>query len=100
MIRRRLPLNPNDQEFIMTGPKSWEEALAEARAEGRAEGLADARAEVLAKYLFLILCIQRVEVPEVARERILAERDSDRLQRWIDKAVHASTVGDVFDDPR
>lgn len=89
-------LNPNEQEFIMTGPKSWEEALAEARAEG----LADARAEVVAKYLFLILCIQRVEVPEVARERILAERDIDRLQRWIEKAVHASTIGEVLDDPR
>jgi hypothetical protein len=54
----------------------------------------------VAKYLFLILSIQRVEVPEVARELILAERDIDRLQRWINKAVHASTIGDVLDDPR
>jgi len=54
----------------------------------------------VAKYLFLILSIQRVEVPQAARERILAERDIDRLQRWIAKAVHASTIEDVLDDPR
>jgi hypothetical protein len=47
-----------------------------------------------------VLRVRGIEVPAGARERILAEKDLDRLQRWFEKAIVASTIGDVFDDPR
>jgi hypothetical protein len=95
---------PNEQEFITAMLKSWEEGKAEARAEGRAEGLAEARAETQVEerttILLTVLRVRGIEVPAGARERILAEKDLDRLQRWFEKAIVASTIGDVFDDPR
>src|SRR4051812_2173806 len=87
---------PNEQQFIMTRPKSWEEA----RAEGRAEGRAEARAEGWAKDISTVLRVRGIEVPEAARKRILAQRDIDQLKRWHENAVLASTIEDVLDDPR
>ena len=70
--------------------KSWEEG----KAEGRAEGRAEARAETI----LTVLRVRGIEVPATARERILAERDLDKLTRWLEKAVLASMVEDVIDD--
>jgi hypothetical protein len=100
--------DPNEQEFIMAMLKSWEEGKAEARAEGRvegraegrAEGKAEARAEGRAESLLTVLRVRGIEVPETARKRILAQKDIDQLARWLEKAIVASTIGDVFDDPR
>jgi hypothetical protein len=51
-------------------------------------------------YIFTVLRVRGIEVPEAARERILAQTDDDQLQRWLEKATVASTIGDVLDDPR
>lgn len=91
--------DPNEQEFIMAMLKSWEEGKAEARAEGRAEGRAEA-AEAQAKAILTVLRVRGIEVPEAARERVLAEKDLDQLTRWLDKATVASTIGQVIDEPR
>ena len=32
------------------------------------------------------------------RERILAQRDAERLERWLAKAVVAASIGDVLDE--
>ena len=34
-----------------------------------------------------------------ARERILAQKDPDQQERWLEKAVVASSINDVLDDP-
>lgn len=34
-----------------------------------------------------------------ARERILAENDRERLERWSEKAVVAASIAEVIDDP-
>jgi hypothetical protein len=39
-------------------------------------------------------------VPEDARERMLAERDPARLERWLEKAAVAASVAEILDDPR
>jgi hypothetical protein len=81
------PLDRDEQEFIMAMIKSWEETRAEARTETRAEAVLTA------------LRVRGIAVPDAARERIVAQRDLDLLQRWLEKAIVASSIADVIDEP-
>jgi hypothetical protein len=38
-------------------------------------------------------------VPDAARERILAEKDQERLERWHERAILAASLAEVLDDP-
>ena len=71
----------------MVMPKTWEEGRAEARAEAHAN-------DVLA-----VLRIRGIAVPEAARERILGQKDLEQLKRWLEKAIVATSIGEVIDDP-
>jgi hypothetical protein len=68
--------------------KSWEEGRAEARTETRADSV------------LTVLRVRGIAVPDVARERILAQKDLEQLKRWLEKAAVASSIGEVIDDPR
>ena len=46
-----------------------------------------------------MLRVRGIAVPDVARERILAQGDPERLERWLEKAVTAASLGEVLDDP-
>jgi hypothetical protein len=81
---------PEEQEFIVTMYKTWEEG----RAEARAEGLAEARAaDVLT-----VLRVRGITVSEAARKRILAQKDLQRLERWHKKAILATSIREVIGD--
>ncbi|HEY2294247.1 MAG TPA: hypothetical protein VGM86_26405 [Thermoanaerobaculia bacterium] len=60
-------------------------------AEGRTEGTASA--------VLTVLRTRGLAVPEAARERILSQKDPERLERWLKKAVVAPSVAAVLDDP-
>ena len=64
-------------------------------AQGRAEG----RAKEAARNLLAVLRVRGVAVPDAVRERILAQTDTERLERWLEKAVVASSVGEILDEP-
>jgi PD-(D/E)XK nuclease family transposase len=70
-------------------------ALSLARKEGRDEG----RAEGEARALLTVLRGRGIAVPDAARERILAEKDPARLERWLERAGTSATVAEIFDDP-
>ncbi len=65
--------------------------VAQGRVEGRVEG--EARA------LLTVLRGRGIAVPDAVRDRIPAEKDPARLERWLEKAGTASTVTEVLDDP-
>ena len=71
--------------------RSWEDARAEGRTEGRAEARAD---DVLT-----VLRVRGIAVPEAARERIVGQKDLEQLKRWHEKAIVATSIGEVIDDP-
>jgi hypothetical protein len=92
-----------EEEFIVAMQSTWEEARALGRDEGlalgRDEGLAVGRAQGEANALLTVLRGRCIPVPDSDRERILAERDPTRIERWIEKAILATSLADVLDEP-
>ena len=93
-LRRQPSRNPEEQEFIVTMRRSWEDARTEGRTEGRAEG----RTETQANALLTVLRVRGISVPVAARKRILAEKDLQRLERWHEKAIVAASIEEVIGD--
>jgi hypothetical protein len=75
------------------------QGLSEGLTRGRAEGREEGRAEEAARALLTVLRLRGLEVTAAARERILAQNDPERLERWLEKAVVASSVAAILDEP-
>jgi hypothetical protein len=52
-----------------------------------------------ARSLLTVLRVRGINVPDSARERILAEKDPTRLEHWLERAAVASSLAEVFTDP-
>ena len=63
--------------------------------QGRSEG----RVEEAARALLTVLQARSIALPEAAREKILAQKDPERLERWLEKAAVAPSIAEVLDDP-
>jgi hypothetical protein len=94
-LLRKASRTPEEEEFIVSVLSTWKEA----RAEGRREGHAEGRAEEAARALLTVLRARGIAVSDAARERILAQKDPERLERWVEKAVVAASVDEVLDEP-
>jgi post-segregation antitoxin (ccd killing protein) len=81
---------PEDQELLMTMYTTFAELKDAARTEGRAEAAA--------RDLLTVLRVRSIAVPEAVRERIQAEKDLQRLERWLEKAALAATIAEVIDE--
>ena len=75
--------DPNVQDLI----REWED-------KGRVEGRADEARSLLLK----ILAARSLLVTPDVRARIDGESDLARLESWIEAAVTAASIGDVFRD--
>jgi hypothetical protein len=73
--------------------------VAQGRSEGRSEGRTEGRAEGTAHALLTVLRVRGIAVPDAVRERILAQKDPERLERWLEKAAVAASVAAVIDEP-
>ena len=80
-----------EEEPIVKVYSSFEELKEDAHAKGLAKG------EALA--LLTLLRGRGIPVPDAARERILAERNTARLEQWITRASVATSLADVIDAP-
>lgn len=63
-------------------------------AKGRAEG----RTQEAARSLFIVLRARGIAVPDAIREHILAQKDLERLECWLEKAAVATLVTEVIDE--
>lgn len=52
-----------------------------------------------ARALLAALRVRGILVPDAERERILAEKDPERLERWVERAIVAASIAEVLDDP-
>jgi hypothetical protein len=73
--------------------------ITEGLTQGRNEGLLEGRTEEAARAVLMVLQARGVAVSDADRERILAQKDPERLERWLEKAAVASSVGEVLDEP-
>lgn len=82
-------------ETMMKGYEYQSDFAKKYVAQGRAEG----RADEAARALLTVLRIRGIEVPEAARHRILNEKDPEHLERWHERAIVATSLAKVLDDP-
>jgi hypothetical protein len=95
VIAKKQGRTPAEEEFIVSMQGTWKDARKLGRDEGRDEGRTEARAgDVLT-----VLRVRGITVPDVARARILAQKDPSLLERWLEKAVVATSIADVIDEP-
>jgi hypothetical protein len=87
---------PDEQEFLETMLKTWEETRTEALAEGHAKGRAEGHVETRAEDILTVLGARGVAVPAAARKRLLAEKDPRQLAHWLKKASVASSLEEVI----
>ena len=67
--------------------------------QGRADGRDEGRAEGEARGLLAVLRGRGIAVSEAARNRILAEKDLARLERWLERAAATGSVAELIDEP-
>jgi hypothetical protein len=91
-------LHPRIEKMVK---ESWKRMAAperaEARAEGLAEGRAEGRAEGQAESVLRILERRGLSLSSEERDRILSCRDIAALDVWLDRAVTATTVAELFE---
>jgi hypothetical protein len=75
------------------------EGLTKGRTEGRSEGRTEGRTEEAARAVLTVLRVRGLAVSDAVRERILAQKDPERLERWLEKAAVAASAAAVLDEP-
>lgn len=73
-----------------------EETYLKGEAEGEARGKVEGKAEGKAESVLRVLAARGIEVPEDTAERVLRCTDSDTLDRWLDRAITAAHVDELF----
>jgi hypothetical protein len=91
MLGQKSRRTKEEEAFIV----STQGIVEQLRQEGRDEG----RVEEAARNLLTVLRARGIAVPDAARERILAEKEPARLERWIEKAVIAASLAELLDEP-
>jgi len=74
---------------------------AEARIEQAEAEVANARTDAMdarARGVLAVLQARGFDVSDAARARIVAERDVQRLDRWLEKAIVATTMAGFLDE--
>jgi len=98
-LTARDELQTNEEDNVSAEIRAWYEDYKRQQEEERNRARDEGRAEEAARNLLTVLRVRGVAVPDVARERILAEKDPARLERWLEKAAVATSVADVLDEP-
>ena len=68
----------------------------EAIQEGVKQGVKQGVERGIVRSLLTVLRVRGIAVSEAARKRILAEKDLQRLERWHERAIVATSLGEVL----
>jgi hypothetical protein len=55
--------------------------------------------EEAVRAVLTVLRVRGIPVPDAVREKILSEKDPERLERWHERAILAVSVTEVLDEP-
>ena len=61
--------------------------------------VAQGRGEALAQDVLTVFRVRGIVVTDADRERILAEKDPARLERWLERAILAASAAEVIEVP-
>ena len=86
---------PQEEDFVVKMFGTWDDARELGLKQGRKEG----RAEKGASDVLTVLRARGIRVPMTARKRILAEKELERLERWLKRAAVATSLDAVLDEP-
>ena len=84
-------------ESLIQDP-SIQELIAEWEDKGRDKGRVEGRVEGLRVALYRVLSARSLQVTPDIQARIDREPDAAGLESWLDAAVTAGSIGDVFRD--
>jgi hypothetical protein len=86
-----------EDQVLTTGGYRYEyKVFRDLEAKGRREGRAKGRAEGLATSVLRVLDRRAVAMTDADRARIRDCTDPETLDRWLDRAVDAKTIDEVF----
>jgi hypothetical protein len=88
----------DEEDDVSAEIRAWYEEYQRTQEKLRAEERKEGRAEEAARAVLTVLQARGIVVSEAVRERILAQKDLERLERWLEKAAVAASVGEVIDD--
>lgn len=78
--------------------QAWKDALTALSFDrGDQHGFDRGEAAARARAVLTVLEVRGMTVPDAARERILAQKDPEQLQRWLKKASVATSLDDVLE---
>lgn len=75
-----------EEDFVMSMQGTWKDA--------RRIGATEARVHDV----LTVLRVRGIALSGEDRERILAEKDPERLERWLERASIATSIAEVLDD--
>src|SRR5947199_1913451 len=75
------------------------EGKSEGKREGRSEGRVEGRAEGVAESILKVLEARGIAISEAQRQEILDCRDLAQLDRWLARAVLASSIEEITAEP-
>ncbi len=66
-------------------------------AQGVKKGMKKGRAQEAAHALLTVLRLRGIALSDAEQKEILAQKDPEVLERWLERAVLADSLADVFD---
>ena len=89
----------DEEDDVSEEIRAWYEDYQRKQEKLRADERNEGRAEEAARAVLTALRVRGIAVPDAARERIIAQKDPARLERWLEKAILAASVAEVIDEP-
>jgi hypothetical protein len=93
------PSAAGEEDDVSEEIRAWYEDYQRKQEKLRADERNDGLAEGEARAVLTALRVRGIAVPDAVRERILAQRDPERLEHWLEKAIVATSLAEVIDDP-
>jgi len=78
--------------------KGKEKGLSEGRRMGLSEGRRLGESKGLAKAVLDVLAVRSLPIPPSLRRRVSSCRDEQRLRRWLERAITATSAAELFDE--
>jgi len=72
--------------------------VTQGRAEGLDEGRVEGRVEEAARAVLTAFRVRGIPVPDADRQRVLSQRDAEQLERWLERAIVATSLAEVLDE--